>query len=758
MIIPKIRNTVQSRGFSSQGNTAFLNNVPQFRDPTRPADFSGLVRVGSQLSRLSAEMKQKADETAIIGAQNQLDQLETGLFYDPENGAFSQRGANALNIGQSYGEEYLNKAKEIRETLGNDDQRLAFDKMFSRRYTTATRQLNTHERRERDAYSQKVQEDGIDLAVNRAAVNYNDPNIVAQEIERAQGIIRAQGARLGVPVEKELQAVEGQVHKGAIMSMVSNSDPDTVMRGLTRYEALKEQGVFKNAKDIFDIEQQIDEAYPSAAAALELREFSPFPSQANSAIDFVITQLEGGDAIADEPGGGVARFGISSSVEGSERSGLSADEVRGLDRGRAGEIAQRYWDDNNIDDLPPQVRLIAFDMFFNGFDPKVLGMSAQEAIEDAAGDPNRLMATRLRYYEKLAEVNPALAENLPGWRNRLQKITRAFGSAGYDRMEIAERAAQFSDPRIAEEFLKQAEQQNIQHEIAKMRNEQSVLSLIDDPELDAKEKRIQINRLELEDQIGQEFASDARRLVKTLSEGEDQDIPEDRKLSAFEALTVDLEQLRAKYADDGEFETPNITTELIDDYKAYQQKVYSMVGKELTRSEAKGFLEDFTAGLNQSILNNDSTGGSIAPGIQDPYNRAFKAIDAYLEAEGRDGDLAAKRDLVFNFRKFLGRFTDAGYEITGEYESTGSFTKDERVVLQALDLAKRELARNEYPILDTIGGTPNAAILDGQKVSVSDMPSNLEPAAGVQTDYTVKTGADGRRYKIFSDGTYEVIR
>jgi hypothetical protein len=137
-------------------------------------------------------------------------------------------------------------------------------------------------------------------------------------------------------------------------------------------------------------------------------------------IDMTMFDIEGGDQIAPEPGGGIAKFGISSDLPGERRSGLTEEQVRALTPEAAREIyAKKYWDPR-LDKMTPAMRSVAFDAIVNhGNDKNTWSM-----IEKAKGDPYRLIELRQQYYAQLVQQNPEKnAKYARGWENRLKKIT-----------------------------------------------------------------------------------------------------------------------------------------------------------------------------------------------------------------------------------------------------------------------------------------------------------------------------------------------
>lgn len=133
---------------------------------------------------------------------------------------------------------------------------------------------------------------------------------------------------------------------------------------------------------------------------------------------FVITDLEGDDKIAPEPGGGWARFGINS------KSNPDVN-VWKLTRAQAYQIAKhRYWNEAGVGQLPEHMRLVAFDTAFH------LGpyKRTKVMIEKAGDSPEKLLQLRRNHYRFLIETNPSKYKKYKrGWENRVRKVEMKMG-------------------------------------------------------------------------------------------------------------------------------------------------------------------------------------------------------------------------------------------------------------------------------------------------------------------------------------------
>ena len=129
-------------------------------------------------------------------------------------------------------------------------------------------------------------------------------------------------------------------------------------------------------------------------------------------------KLEGGYRKRD--GGGLpSNYGISKKTYPNE-------DIENMTKERARFLYKRdFWDANNIDALPKNMRAIAFDFYVNGADKDVLGMTVNQMVERSNGDPAKLIEFRQKYYNQLVRINPdKYGPELEGWTNRLKNLAK----------------------------------------------------------------------------------------------------------------------------------------------------------------------------------------------------------------------------------------------------------------------------------------------------------------------------------------------
>ena len=138
---------------------------------------------------------------------------------------------------------------------------------------------------------------------------------------------------------------------------------------------------------------------------------STFDGTARSAIDRVLGR-EGGYVNDPADKGGETKFGIS------KRAYPNLD-IKNLTQMQAAEIYKRdYWDAINADQLPENIREMAFDAAVNQ------GVSwTKEALKKSNNDPQKFLALREEKYKQIVAGDPSQAKFLKGWMNRLGEFS-----------------------------------------------------------------------------------------------------------------------------------------------------------------------------------------------------------------------------------------------------------------------------------------------------------------------------------------------
>lgn len=175
---------------------------------------------------------------------------------------------------------------------------------------------------------------------------------------------------------------------------------------------------------------------------------------ADKAIEEIL-RIEGG-YVEDDAGKGPTLYGINSSANPDEFK-----EMKALyDAGKVSEAKNKaketykakYWDEIDADNLPPELRLVAFDAAVNQGQG-----AAREMLKQADGDAGKFAAIRKAKYVQLASADPSKAQYLDNWLSRTEETARMAKGSDLPPsllMEYRKKGQAYLGTQIKEEAVK----------------------------------------------------------------------------------------------------------------------------------------------------------------------------------------------------------------------------------------------------------------------------------------------------------------
>lgn len=194
----------------------------------------GLMQATGPFAKMVREKQDEADQVRVLEAEDQLERARLKLLYDPDRGALSRKGADALDAGdrplpQLYGEQFDKAVSEIANRLGNDRQKMAFQAAAQRRATQFRGDLTRHVAREFERHREGVLTGAIDTSVQGAAAEWGNVERVAEHAARARqaagALALARGLAGNEGRELERQAVSG-VHEAVVANALAGQKID----------------------------------------------------------------------------------------------------------------------------------------------------------------------------------------------------------------------------------------------------------------------------------------------------------------------------------------------------------------------------------------------------------------------------------------------------------------------------------------------------------------------------------------------------
>lgn len=398
-----------------QANKLPVNEISLPKGHGRYIEPTVMNNLAKAVDAYADNAKKRGDQVSLIEAQRKLDEWDAVNVFSPETGALAKKGKDAFDLPNRLGADFDKYGQEIFDGLANDDQKIAFQKMWYDRADTLNRTLMGHERQQMDSFASRESNALKDSSVNRASLYYNVPSVIDQSINDARFAARTQASVDGLSDQAtelaELEA-ESKVRLGALTRM-ADADPraaiefyKTYAHRFTAEDLLRAQNLMSPAERKYKASDTANRAVAQMVPKVTSTDM----------IDYVMYELEGGDKVVIDNDGGTTKFGIN-----SKHNDMTPEEVAALTPEDARKLKkERYWDAMKIDDLPADMRLVAYDAAINhGADA-----DTKKMIEEADGDPRKLIELRRDYYMKLAKDNPTQnGDQLEGWMNRLAKLS-----------------------------------------------------------------------------------------------------------------------------------------------------------------------------------------------------------------------------------------------------------------------------------------------------------------------------------------------
>ena len=241
-----------------------------------------------------------ADTAALMEAESNLSQWQTNTLFNPENGVYTRKGKNAIDITNQTLPQYQQQVDSIANNLTNDRQRQRFQQIAKAQETRFNGELNRYEFGERQVYYKEAEDATLNAATQGAVAFYDKPEQVAYYQNKGTRVIAMQGERNGeapeLTQEKVLKYNSG-INTAVIQRLMQN-DPIAAQRQYAKsYETMTPDDQVKVSKLLGDgIRQQLGSQIGDAA-------YNAGTVGVNGLSNLVIQAESSGDPTAVSPKG-----------------------------------------------------------------------------------------------------------------------------------------------------------------------------------------------------------------------------------------------------------------------------------------------------------------------------------------------------------------------------------------------------------------------------------------------------------------------
>lgn len=407
-----------------------------------------LDKLGASLDKRATNMLEEQNAARALELENLARREAMDAMYNPQTGLLTKRGGAALGADKVMADKMAaiktkyttieGEAPDVRNMLSRKLTSLEDDMVG-----TATR----HQFQELQSYAGEQIKARKEIAMQDAALNFNDEKAFAKNWADAEKNLLAESARNGWSPE-ELSVQRKQTYSGMrsaqIAAMTDQDTPDAILRAKKAYDEATSRGMM-TFEDTQRLDKMFNAALPKAMAQVEYGRLGlHVASDQNQVIEYVMNNLEGGAAIAQEPGGAIAKYGINSAANPDIN-------VKDLTQEDAAKLYKtRYWDAIGADQLPESMRFMAFDAAVNhGVD------AAKAMIKKSGGDPRKLLEVRYEAYVNLVKKNPEkYGQYFDGWKDRLAKLSSQISnSPTEDSVALAAERLNLERPGAGDELI-----------------------------------------------------------------------------------------------------------------------------------------------------------------------------------------------------------------------------------------------------------------------------------------------------------------
>lgn len=419
--------------------------VPRSPTPTvqpgnafQPVEPVNIGPAAQQIASIVEKHRQRADEVAILEADNKLAELSTSL----ETAALQRRGKDALDAGADVADQWKQAVSDVESSLTNDTQRENFRLRASRHWQSLNSSVQRHGASEFQKYDAEQTDVGLKARVEQAVKNYADPKQIDQAVSESKALVQLYGSHNGWSPEqitdKQLAATT-QIHGSVISRMIADGADQTAL------EYFKKTKPEINSDTATQLEQHLDVASTDGMAlrAADGIWKSLGPKNLNDPVRMQTMEQEARDKYSDNPK--VLKAAIQELRSRAQAQNAEQQEVGASSKATVLGAFAKGADINSLIRTPQYLSLSGTDQ--EQLKSYMLRERRQEANREpdkknwaaywGYSEPNRLSAMS---ENQILALEPEIGQALV---NDLMKEKRGFGKGGHALLEATIDADQF---------------------------------------------------------------------------------------------------------------------------------------------------------------------------------------------------------------------------------------------------------------------------------------------------------------------------
>lgn len=185
----------------------------------------GLSSATGTLANVQAKEGARLARAELASLEVKLNEAELRLIHDPQTGARSRKGRDALGLADQYLPQFDAEAKALRDSVANPMVRQGFEELIAGRRTRLAEGLATYSAGEAEKYYDTESKAQLESFVNLAVANAGDAKAVDEALGRVRWHIGEWAASKGLGDEARKLAIadaESKVYRGQIEALVAS--------------------------------------------------------------------------------------------------------------------------------------------------------------------------------------------------------------------------------------------------------------------------------------------------------------------------------------------------------------------------------------------------------------------------------------------------------------------------------------------------------------------------------------------------------
>jgi hypothetical protein len=242
-----------------------IPNVRRLNTPTGGLQALGgaIQDIGNVQQKIRQEEQSKADRASFMEADRKAGETENAQLFDPQNGAFTKQGKDAIGLTPKVLSDYDKSTSEIEQGLTTERAKLAFREANTQRRQNIERSLQRHEGDQTQRYYAQERQSYASQAQSTAINYYRDPARIEQEIDKQRAVIDQIPGISADMKSTQLGEARSNTYSGVIDRYLANAEIDgadsyykAVKDKINGEQATRIESAIRIAKDRRDAEKK----------------------------------------------------------------------------------------------------------------------------------------------------------------------------------------------------------------------------------------------------------------------------------------------------------------------------------------------------------------------------------------------------------------------------------------------------------------------------------------------------------------------